>query len=563
MTAPILIKLLPQCVSNKNRDLVYRYYILVFTFFCYTSYHLSRKPISVVKSVLHHDNCSHEWHSNATNTSNEYWCDWAPFNTSSYLDLLGTLDLCYLISYALAMFISGHISDRMNLRYYLSAGMLLSGIFTVGFGLGYFYNVHDYWFYVVMQVFGGIFQATGWPGVVACVGNWFGKGKRGLIMGIWNAHTSIGNILGSFIAGAFVEKAWGLSFVVPGVIIGVIGVLVFLFLVPDPADVGCRSPDHTDSSIRTAQRRRPRGKNDKLESEGDETELEETSEVKKKEYRIRQSNGDPDLETPDVDNKVAKETEAEAANEKTEQDDPSARPISIFRALLIPGVIEFSLCLFFAKLVSYTFLYWLPKYLSKSVSATEAAYVSTIFDAGGIIGGIAAGYFSDKLRMRATICILFLVLVAPVLFLYNEYGSIVPFWANCVLLAVCGAGVNGPYALITTAVSADLGTHKTLRNSAKALGMVSAIIDGTGSIGAAIGPMLTGVISGSSHENGWKYVFYMLIGSDFMAAILLSRVMVKEILRRLWKKDESVTIIVKSPDTAKHEHLDGIDQHAV
>lgn len=27
------------------------------------------------------------------------------------------------------------------------------------------------------------------------------------------------------------------------------------------------------------------------------------------------------------------------------------------------GVIEFSLCLLFAKLVSYTFLYWLPLYI--------------------------------------------------------------------------------------------------------------------------------------------------------------------------------------------------------
>lgn len=28
------------------------------------------------------------------------------------------------------------------------------------------------------------------------------------------------------------------------------------------------------------------------------------------------------------------------------------------------GVVEFSLCLLFAKLVSYTFLYWLPLYIS-------------------------------------------------------------------------------------------------------------------------------------------------------------------------------------------------------
>lgn len=35
-------------------------------------------------------------------------------------------------------------------------------------------------------------------------------------------------------------------------------------------------------------------------------------------------------------------------------------------ALQIPGVVEFSLCLFFSKLVSYTFLYWLPNYIEHS-----------------------------------------------------------------------------------------------------------------------------------------------------------------------------------------------------
>jgi len=35
--------------------------------------------------------------------------------------------------------------------------------------------------------------------------------------------------------------------------------------------------------------------------------------------------------------------------------------ISFWDALQIPGVFEFSLCLFFAKFVSYTFLYWLPR----------------------------------------------------------------------------------------------------------------------------------------------------------------------------------------------------------
>lgn len=64
------------------------------------------------------------------------------------------------------------------------------------------------------------------------MGNWFDKSSRGVIFGIWNSHTNVGNILGAVIAGAFVDYNWGLSFIVPGVIIGVSGFILFLFLVP-------------------------------------------------------------------------------------------------------------------------------------------------------------------------------------------------------------------------------------------------------------------------------------------------------------------------------------------
>lgn len=68
------------------------------------------------------------------------------------------------------------------------------------------------------------------------------------------------------------------------------------------------------------------------------------------------------------------------------------------------------------------------------------------------------------------------------MFVYQSFGTI-SNGINIFLLIVVGVLVNGPYALITTAVSADLGTHKSLRGNAKALATVTAVIDGTGSIG--------------------------------------------------------------------------------
>jgi len=68
------------------------------------------------------------------------------------------------------------------------------------------------------------------------------------------------------------------------------------------------------------------------------------------------------------------------------------------------------------------------------------------------------------------------------MFIYQKL-SVVSIGVNMLLLLLVGLLVNGPYALITTSVSAELGTHSSLEGNSKALATVTAIIDGTGSIG--------------------------------------------------------------------------------
>ncbi|CAE1245434.1 SLC37A1_2 [Acanthosepion pharaonis] len=668
---PLGIKLLPT-LENINRNLVYKIYIVIFTFLCYTSYHLSRKPISVVKSVLHH-NCSIL--PNGTfdpSLINSTICDWKPFDGTNAQELLGSLDYAFLFSYAISMFISGHVAERMNLRYFLSGGMLLSGIFTAAFGLGKIFNIHNIIFYILIQIISGVFQATGWPSVVTCMGNWHGKGNRGLIMGFWNSHTSVGNILGSVVAGEFVDSNWGLSFIVPGLIIFILGIFVFFFLVPNPEDVGCSLPDQEpENSVNKI----PPTENEPLLGSGQSSEESGNQENKKAisfwgALKIPVSTlfffflllfpllfflsfflFSPPL-FPFLSFSLF-----------------SLFPFSLFfpflsfslfslfsfslfflflsffffsllslllslslffcffsfsffslfslffffflslfflfslfsfsflsflslfslfflfclsllslflfffllflfssffflffsffssfslflsflslsfspfffsflfflvffsflfsflsfmiRYSLSNGVVEFSLCLFFAKLISYTFLFWLPNYINHETNynAEKSAYLSTLFDFGGILGGIFAGFVSDKLNSRGAICMFMLALAAPMLYFYNMYGS-ESFVKNVLLLIICGAFVNGPYSLITTAVSADLGTHSSLNGDARALATVTAIIDGTGSMGAAVGPFLTGVIS---EKYSWNSVFFMLIAADILAFLV-------------------------------------------
>lgn len=59
----------------------------------------------------------------------------------------------------------------------------------------------------------------------------------GFIFGIWNSHTSVGNIVGTLLASWYVESNWGLSFIVPGLFIIISGICIFLFLVVHPSDI--------------------------------------------------------------------------------------------------------------------------------------------------------------------------------------------------------------------------------------------------------------------------------------------------------------------------------------
>ncbi|GCC17418.1 hypothetical protein chiPu_0017547 [Chiloscyllium punctatum] len=473
-------------ITSFTRDQCYRAFTLILTFLLYTAYHLSRKPISIVKSALHM-NCSlanevelYSYKEHLIQAkllrkafSNDTWCSWEPFDKSNYKQLLGALDYSFLCAYAVGMYASGIIGERLSIRLYLTFGMLSSGVFTALFGLGYFYNIHNLQYYILIQIANGFVQTTGWPSVVTCIGNWFGKGKRGLIMGIWNSHTSVGNILGSLIAGYWVSSCWGMSFVVPGIIVALMGVVCFLFLIEHPQDVKC-----------TLSRARKPSKC-----------LTEWVGFKQK-YQFYQNS----------------------------------------RSDSLGGVLEFAFCLLFAKLVSYTFLFWLPMYLANKehFEAKKAGDLSTLFDVGGIIGGILAGVISDYTKKRATTCGVMLLLAAPTLYVFSAVGYM-SLKVIVVMLIGCGALVNGPYALITTAVSADLGTHKSLMGNSKALSTVTAIIDGTGSIGAALGPLLAGLIS----PTGWNNVFYMLMVADAFAFLLLIRLVMRELRFKGPKADQT------------------------
>ena len=122
--------------------------ILLLTFIAYTCFHLSRKAISVVKPVLIECDNVTESYTNCTSFIDEIN---GKIETEAKA-LEGTLDTAFLFSYAIFMFVSGFVAERMNLRYFLSIGMIMSGVFTFLFGFAKVVEIHSIYYFVTVQV---------------------------------------------------------------------------------------------------------------------------------------------------------------------------------------------------------------------------------------------------------------------------------------------------------------------------------------------------------------------------------------------------------------------------
>jgi OPA family glycerol-3-phosphate transporter-like MFS transporter 1/2 len=74
------------CEDRRVNFVMWQTGILALTYLAYTSYHMTRKPISVVKHTLSL-NCSGlpiPPNITVNDTNRDTWCDWAPFSKNKY-----------------------------------------------------------------------------------------------------------------------------------------------------------------------------------------------------------------------------------------------------------------------------------------------------------------------------------------------------------------------------------------------------------------------------------------------------------------------------------------------
>lgn len=293
------------------------------------------------------------------------------------------------------------------------------------------------------------------------IGNWFGKGGRGLFLGVWSACASIGNIIGSYLAAAILPFGYEYTFLVNAGLLFAGGIVVFFGLVSHPRDIGL-----------------------------------------------------PDAE--------------ENLDEKEHEGEVSERPkaVGVCRAILLRGVIAYSLAYACLKLVNYSFFFRLPFYLNNNYgwAETEADSLSTFYDWGGIAGGIVGGFITDFMPTRTPVVVVMLLGATGSLYGYKGLANDVVL--SQVVMTIAGFLIGGPANLISAAISADLGKQPDIRGNAEALATVTGLVDGTGSVGAGLGQILLPIVQ---EKWGWNNVFVMFIIMIFLTVVCLIDPLVRDV----------------------------------
>uniref|UniRef100_A0A8D3C1P4 Sugar phosphate exchanger 3 n=1 Tax=Scophthalmus maximus TaxID=52904 RepID=A0A8D3C1P4_SCOMX len=419
----------------------------------YVLLHASRKTFSNVKVSI-----SAQWTPSIRNDSEaafspgETWEDNHLFSDEKQATLfLGALDSIFLFSYAVGLYLSGVIGDRVNLRYVLCFGLCGSAAVEFVFGtLTEWLHIYNIYLYCGLWVLNGLLQSAVWPCVVSVMGNWFGKTGRGFVFGLWSACASVGNILGAFLASSVLKYGYEYAFLVTSVVQFAGGVVVFFGLLTSPKEVGtCVLSESIQSH-------------------------------------------------PNIPTSPDKFITQQLCSHKC-----SPRVDSPFLFDL-----QYSLAYACLKLVNYSFFFWLPFYLSNNYGwkEAEADRLSVWYDVGGIIGGTVQGLISDFMGKRSPVLAFSLAVAMGALVMYSRSPNDQAI--NAVLLAVTGFFIGGPSNIISSAISADLGRQEALRGSREALATVTGIVDGTGSIGAAGGQYLVSLIES---KLGWTSVFYFFV----------------------------------------------------
>lgn len=127
---------------------------------------------------------------------------------------LGMLGSIFAVTYGVSKFASGILSDQCNSRYFMAAGLILTGIFNICFGFSSTMTL-----FAIFWGLNGWFQGFGWPPCARFLTHWYSHSERGAWWSTWNISHNVGAFLIPWIVGVAIQYAdWRFAMYVPGLI---------------------------------------------------------------------------------------------------------------------------------------------------------------------------------------------------------------------------------------------------------------------------------------------------------------------------------------------------------
>ncbi|WP_420421902.1 MFS transporter family glucose-6-phosphate receptor UhpC [Simkania sp.] len=147
---------------------------------------------------------------------------------------LGILCSLLSISYGVSKFLSGVISDKANLRYFMGFGLIMTGVFNlfVGFSsslilFGLFLGLN------------GLFQGWGSPPCARLLTYWYSQKERGRWWGVWNTSHNIGGALIPLICAVAIQLyGWRYAMYLPGALAIIVGFFLINRIRDNPKALG-------------------------------------------------------------------------------------------------------------------------------------------------------------------------------------------------------------------------------------------------------------------------------------------------------------------------------------
>ncbi|MDP4226373.1 MAG: MFS transporter [Bacteroidota bacterium] len=146
---------------------------------------------------------------------------------------LGLFLTLHGLIYGVSKFLNGFLGDRLNARYFMITGLILSSACNIIFGFSSAVVVFG-----IVWMFNGWFQGMGFPPCVRLLTHWIHPKELATKMSVWNTSHSIGAGLVVIICGYVVSLGWRWCFFFPS-IIALAGAVALWFGLRDvPSSVG-------------------------------------------------------------------------------------------------------------------------------------------------------------------------------------------------------------------------------------------------------------------------------------------------------------------------------------